>query len=342
MSRKIQHDRLRGELAYRGVTITDALDMQGISDYFEPSDAVIKVFQADVDIALMPVEFRTAADAHRLSDLIDRLVAAVNSGLIDRKELDRSVSRIVLMKLRHGITPQGNDKPAPDRSVIGSPEHRAIERSIAQQAITLLRNQDGTLPLRAPLKAIFILTPWAEQAQAMRRRFVELGDQDVTSAALSTTSWSAQKSAIDAAQIVILGTQSSGITSVRHDDPPQEDELADTVISPRLLATPPASDAQRLRDAMEYAKARHKTVIHLTMRTPYDVTAFDDIADATLASYSYTGSASAPNDTAMTAVVDVILGVDSPIGRLPVAIYTQNPDGTAGALRYPRGFGLRY
>jgi len=44
----------------------------------------------------------------------------------------------------------------------------------------------------------------------------------------------------------------------------------------------------------------------------------------------------------MTAVVDVILGVDSPIGRLPVAIYTQNPDGTAGALRYPRGFGLRY
>src|SRR5262249_47428498 len=98
MSRKIQHDILRGEFGYRGVTISDSLYMQGISACFEPAAAVIKVFQADVDIALRPVEIYTAAEAAKLSQLIDQVVAAVNSGKIDRAELDRSVRRIVAMK----------------------------------------------------------------------------------------------------------------------------------------------------------------------------------------------------------------------------------------------------
>ncbi|AIV62578.1 hypothetical protein X993_258 [Burkholderia pseudomallei K42] len=77
MSRRIQHDILRGEFGYQGVTITDALDMKGIAGFFDEDDAVVKVFQADVDIALMPVEFRTAADAGRLAALVDRVAAAV-------------------------------------------------------------------------------------------------------------------------------------------------------------------------------------------------------------------------------------------------------------------------
>ncbi len=182
MSRRIQHDILRGEFGYQGVTITDALDMKGIAGFFDEDDAVVKVFQADVDIALMPVEFRTAADAGRLAALVDRVAAAVDSGRIDRAEFDRSVRRIVLTKLRHGIVASDRGRPIDELASIGGPAHRAIERDIAQKSITVLRNENGALPLQAAGRRIFILTPWGEQAEAMRRRFVELGHPLVTGA----------------------------------------------------------------------------------------------------------------------------------------------------------------
>lgn len=94
LSRKIQYDLLRNELGYQGVTITDALDMKGISSFFTEGDAVIKVFQAGVDIALMPTQFRTASDTHKVTGIIDQLVDAVRSGELSEKEIDESVYRM--------------------------------------------------------------------------------------------------------------------------------------------------------------------------------------------------------------------------------------------------------
>ncbi|MGQ5525187.1 glycoside hydrolase family 3 protein [Chitinimonas sp. PSY-7] len=372
MSRKIQHDILRGELGYQGVTITDALDMEGITKFFDQTDAVIKVFQADVDIALMPVEFRVAADANRLSALIDQITAKVEAGLINREELDRSVNRIVQMKLRNGITPGGGSRPMPDRSVIGSPAHRAIEQDITKKSITLLRNANGTLPLQAQGRKIFIMTPWGEQAEAMRRRFVELGYPDTTGAKLSNTSWDAQKQAINEANIIILGTLSTSVTPVERNGVPNRSPVQVQPYSIRQLSTQgniegslvfnveedaafasglhqmmqvtTPSEAQQIRKAMEYAKneTTNKTVIHITMRAPYDVVNYDDITDATLATYSYYGYEGGLRGPSMPAVVDAMLGIQHPIGKLPVAIYAQSAGGVPGQLRYARGFGLQY
>ncbi|MDN7673563.1 glycoside hydrolase family 3 N-terminal domain-containing protein [Burkholderia oklahomensis] len=378
MSRRIQHDILRGEFGYRGVTITDALDMKGIADFFEEDDAVVKVFQADVDIALMPVEFRTAADAGRLTALVDRVAAAVESGRIDRAEFDRSVRRIVLTKLRNGIVATDRGRPVEALASIGGPAHRAVERDIAQKSITLLRNENGTLPLQAQGRRIFILTPWGEQAEAMRRRFAELGHPLVTGAKLSAITWPEQQQAIDAADIVIVGTLSTGVTPVEHNGDPnarvappaaalmrqtapangQEEgsvifdhvENADsnagagTDVRTRrsVLAVAVPSEAQQMRDAMDYAKARRKTVIHVTMRAPYDVISYDDVADATLATYAYYGYEGGLRGPSLPAVVDAMLGVERPVGKLPVAIHALNADGSTGPLRYPRGFGLQY
>ncbi|PHV11811.1 hydrolase [Chitinimonas sp. BJB300] len=370
MSRKIQHDILRGELGYRGVTITDALDMKGIANFFEQGDAVIKVFQANVDIALMPVEFRVAADVTRLTALIDQVTAAVDSGVINREEFNRSVARIVEMKLRNGIMPNGPSKPAPDRALIGSPVHRAIEQDITQKSITLIRNAGGVLPLQAQGKKIFILTPWGEQAEAMRRRFVELGYPLVTGAKRSNMTWLDQRKAIDNADIVIFGTLSTSVTPVeRNGDPDRPIPLSQPYSMRQLPVTSNiegslvfntedeqpssasfllksqagvTSEAQQIRYAMEYAKTVGKKVIHITLRAPYDVVNYDDVADATLATYSYYGYEGGWRGPSMPAAVDAMLGLKSPVGKLPVAIYAQNPDGTSGPLRYPHGFGLPY
>ncbi|WP_050857927.1 glycoside hydrolase family 3 protein [Burkholderia pseudomallei] len=377
MSRRIQHDILRGEFGYQGVTITDALDMKGIAGFFDEDDAVVKVFQADVDIALMPVEFRTAADAGRLAALVDRVAAAVDSGRIDRAEFDRSVRRIVLTKLRHGIVASDRGRPVDELASIGGPAHRAIERDIAQKSITVLRNENGALPLQAAGRRIFILTPWGEQAEAMRRRFVELGHPLVTGAKLSAITWAEQQQAIDAADVVIVGTLSTGVTPVEHNGDPNArvtppapsavrmrqaapangeeegsvifdhvegaDAAKDIGARPSVLAAIAApSEAQQMRDAMDYAKARRKTVIHVTMRAPYDVISYDDVADATLATYAYYGYEGGLRGPSLPAAVDAMLGVARPVGRLPVAIHALNADGSTGPLRYARGFGLQY
>ncbi|RBH45946.1 glycoside hydrolase family 3 protein, partial [Pseudomonas sp. MWU13-2860] len=177
-------------------------------------------------IGLMPAEFRTAAQAGRLRQLIDQVAAAVADGRINRAELDRSARRIVAMKLRNEVTPAGEAKPLPALSTIGGAEHRAVEDKITRQSITLLRNQGAALPLRSPSQRIFILTPWGEQAEAMRRRFDEKGYRQVSGAKLSATPWEAQQQAIDQADVVVIGTLATGVSPVERNGDPNAPALA--------------------------------------------------------------------------------------------------------------------
>ncbi|WP_156773989.1 glycoside hydrolase family 3 protein [Bordetella bronchialis] len=325
LSRRIQHDLLREELGYRGVSITDAFYMSGIGEHFEPADAVIKAFQADVDIVLMPLDIHTASQVQALSRLMDELVAAVDSGKIDRAELDRSVSRIVQMKLRHRITANGERDALPDLSVIGSPAHREVETRIARASITLLHNEGQVLPLKAPAQRVFILAPRAEQAEAMRRRFVQQGHAATSAAALGEMSWEARKQAMDKADVVVIGTMADAA-------PPVE----------KFTGIPPATPdhAQQARNAMEYAKEQGKSVIHVALRAPYDAVDYDDIADATLAAYSCDGDESGLRYPSLPLLVDVMVGASPATGRLPVDIPMPDGSGGVGPVRYARGFGL--
>ena len=94
LSRKIQQNILRDEMGYQGLTVTDALDMKGISEFFTETDAVIKTFQAGVDIALMPINIRTATGGSQLQTLINNVEYAVLNGDIDINDIDQSVLRI--------------------------------------------------------------------------------------------------------------------------------------------------------------------------------------------------------------------------------------------------------
>ena len=85
LSRKIQHDILRGTgaiggkqaLGFKGVTVIDALDMGAISDNFTNTTAVIDAFKAGDDIALMPVKITTEASKGKLAALINAVIKAV-------------------------------------------------------------------------------------------------------------------------------------------------------------------------------------------------------------------------------------------------------------------------
>lgn len=82
-------DKLRNELGYNGVIITDAMNMGAISNTYSSSEACVKAIEAGVDIILMPADFVSAYNA---------LIDAVNSGRISEDRINESLYRIIIAK----------------------------------------------------------------------------------------------------------------------------------------------------------------------------------------------------------------------------------------------------
>lgn len=88
------HRRLRQDLAFDGVVITDSLSMQAITDQYSPGEAALQAYLAGNDVLLMPAQLEEAFRA---------IEQAVAEGVIDQAELSRRVGRILRLKLKYGI-----------------------------------------------------------------------------------------------------------------------------------------------------------------------------------------------------------------------------------------------
>lgn len=86
---------LKEELGFKGIVVTDALGMKGVSTYMPAEMVPVASFKAGSDILLMP-----AKDWHRS---IRNMVKAVKSGEISRKRLDESVRKVLKMKEQLGL-----------------------------------------------------------------------------------------------------------------------------------------------------------------------------------------------------------------------------------------------
>lgn len=89
LSSLIMQDKLREELGFEGVIITDAIGMGAISKRYSSGEAALACFLAGADIILMP---------DNLTEAFDALLAAVEDGTIGMERLDASVRRILSLK----------------------------------------------------------------------------------------------------------------------------------------------------------------------------------------------------------------------------------------------------
>lgn len=87
----ILQDKLRGELGFKGIIITDSMAMGAITQEFSPEEAAISAIEAGVDIVLDPADYPSAFEA---------VVAAVESGRISMDQLDERVDRVLTLKKR--------------------------------------------------------------------------------------------------------------------------------------------------------------------------------------------------------------------------------------------------
>ena len=89
MSPVILQDKLRGELGYQNIIITDAMEMGAITQQYNCAEATVGCIKAGVDIVLGPQNFVQAFDA---------VIAAVKNGTITEERINQSVRRILRLK----------------------------------------------------------------------------------------------------------------------------------------------------------------------------------------------------------------------------------------------------
>lgn len=365
LSRKILHDLLREKLGFRGVTISDALDMGAIEQNFVPTDATIKFFQADGDIALMPVSVWSDEQVNEITTLINQIEAAVLRGEISEKELNASVLRVVRLKIKLGLL-QPDTTPVAEKierakRILADEKQYQLEREVTNHAITVLQNKNNLLPIKLkPGLRIHILTPWLEQGAGITMEINRLQPNvEVSYVKMADTTLEQEYAAIDNADIVITGTASykampvsnfkrgvgsyhAEINSLVFPDMLAGDSDAINKTSQSLRMLSDLSDNDFAMKVLQYAKARHKKTIFISFLTPYDLPSFRSAADALLVGYDLYGYLGPLNNgyyrgPSMPALARIIFGAESASAKLPINI----PDpADANHIIYQRGEGL--
>jgi beta-N-acetylhexosaminidase len=149
LSRNILTGLLRDEMKFRGLIVTDAMDMAGVTSLYAPGEAAVRTVEAGSDVLLMP----PVPDAAMAG-----LEAAVASGRLSVARIDESVRRILAAKAQLGLDKQRFvDVPRLNQK-FGLPAFDFQAQRIADQGVTLLRDSARLLPLDAtrPLRVLLV------------------------------------------------------------------------------------------------------------------------------------------------------------------------------------------
>jgi beta-N-acetylhexosaminidase len=145
ISPPIVSDLLEKQLGFKGIIVTDALDMAGLTHLFANNigRAAVEAFKAGNDLLLIPADFPASYKA---------MLQAVQSGEISRERLDRSVLKILKAKASLGL--QGARKVDLNAiaNLVGKPGNLAFGQQVADSAVTLVRDNGRVLPLKSSLK----------------------------------------------------------------------------------------------------------------------------------------------------------------------------------------------
>ena len=152
---------LRKELGFEGLVVTDAMDMQGLMKQFSSAEASVRAVEAGSDVLLMPPDPDAAVQA---------LVSAVGEGRLTRKRLEASALKVLAAKARVGLQKGKLVDVEQVTDGLDSPEAQQQAQTVADRALTLVRNEPKTLPLADPdTSCLFVLAEgrYGQQGRTM-------------------------------------------------------------------------------------------------------------------------------------------------------------------------------
>ncbi|CAM4130539.1 glycoside hydrolase family 3 N-terminal domain-containing protein [Gillisia hiemivivida] len=157
LSKTIVNDLLKKELNFHGLIFTDALNMKGASNFKNPGEIDLAAFMAGNDVLLISEDVPKA---------VDKIMAAYNDGTISEVRMAHSVRKILFAKYKAGLH---NYKAVDTTNLISelnTIEDLALYDEIIENAITLIKNDVGILPIK--------------ELSDKKIAYVKLGDDDGT------------------------------------------------------------------------------------------------------------------------------------------------------------------
>lgn len=131
---------LKNKLGFRGIVVTDALDMAGLGTRYSAKSGRVAVdaFKAGNDVLTMPANLDASFRA---------MVEAVRSGEISEERLNASVMKILEAKAALGLDKERRVDVTAIPRLVGSPENVAEGQRISDASVTLVRDNGKLLPL---------------------------------------------------------------------------------------------------------------------------------------------------------------------------------------------------
>ena len=151
-SKPIVTGLLKEELGFKGIVVTDALDMAGLTRLYakDTGRAAVEAFAAGNDVLIIPADLEASYRS---------VLQAVESGEISRERLDQSVRKILEAKAALGLNKARLADPGRLPSEMAKPENAAAGQRIADEAITLVRDNGKAIPLQSFATSVGTLKP---------------------------------------------------------------------------------------------------------------------------------------------------------------------------------------
>jgi len=149
LSPKVLTGLLRGEMGFRGIIISDAMDMRGVLDQFGADEAVKRAIAAGIDVLIQPLD---------VSKTIDAVIAGINEGRYTQARVDSSVRRVLETKRKLGLAQSKLVDLNALRFAVGDSSNLQVARRAAEKSITLVRDSLHQVPLLDSTKRVLSIT----------------------------------------------------------------------------------------------------------------------------------------------------------------------------------------
>jgi beta-N-acetylhexosaminidase len=129
---------LKEKMKFTGLVFTDALNMRGVADYYEPGQLEIEALKAGNDVLLYPADAEISIKA---------ITKAIENGKLSESIINTSCKRVLAAKYWLGLDTL---KPIETENLVldlNTSKTDELNHWIASEAITCIQNNNNTLPL---------------------------------------------------------------------------------------------------------------------------------------------------------------------------------------------------
>ncbi|GAB4109739.1 MAG: glycoside hydrolase family 3 C-terminal domain-containing protein [Phycisphaeraceae bacterium] len=296
----------------------------------------------------------------------NELIHAVRQGLVDEKDIDRSVRRLLRTRFRLGMfdPPEAVPYARTPMRVVNCEEHQALARRAASASMVLLKNRHGVLPIRPGVRRILIVGPNAASTDVLLGTYFGLSPR-IVSFLEGVCARADEGVTVEYRVSCLLDRDNLCPVDITRDEVKNADlVIAVMGLSPLMegeecdaIASPWAGDRQatglpenQKRFIERITGLGTPVVMVLTGGSAMSIPREHELADAVLYTWY-------PGEQGGNALADVLFGDVSPAGRLPITVPFSEDDlppfddyaMTGRTYRYmtkpslyPFGFGLSY